>query len=48
MVEGTIVGFSDGTNGFKLDGENTGDWLAAIHSGMGDINGDGINDFCEP
>ena len=30
----------NGTNGFKLDGENNGDWSGVSVSAAGDINGD--------
>ncbi|RYF89019.1 MAG: calcium-binding protein, partial [Caulobacteraceae bacterium] len=35
----------DGTNGFRIDGELSGDNLGIRVSGLGDINGDGIDDF---
>lgn len=35
----------DGTNGFKLDAEMTGDTLDYASSSTGDINGDGITDL---
>ncbi len=35
----------NGTNGFKLDGENNQDWSGHSVSTAGDINGDGNNDL---
>ena len=35
----------NGTNGFKLDGENNGDLSGISVSAIGDINGDGHNDL---
>ncbi|MCE3289609.1 MAG: Ca2+-binding protein toxin-related, partial [Caulobacter sp.] len=35
----------DGTNGFRIDGEASGDNLGIRVSGLGDVNGDGIDDF---
>ena len=35
----------DGANGFKLDGENNGDWSGGSVSAAGDINGDGYADL---
>ena len=35
----------DGTNGFKLDGENNGDYSGRLVSATGDINGDGYADL---
>ncbi len=34
-----------GANGFKLDGENTGDQSGGSVSAAGDINGDGQGDL---
>jgi hypothetical protein len=34
----------DGTEGFKLNGTNPGDYSGNSVSGVGDVNGDGIND----
>ncbi len=44
---GGIISLSslDGTNGFKLDGEATGDHAGVSISGVADINGDGISDL---
>jgi hypothetical protein len=39
------LGHLDGTNGFRLDGANAGDYSAASVAGAGDINGDGIDDL---
>ena len=51
LVFGGVGGSGDillsslnGTNGFKLDGENTQDYSSAV-SAAGDINGDGNNDL---
>ena len=33
-----------GLNGFKIDGENNGDWSGVV-SGIGDFNGDGYDDL---
>jgi hypothetical protein len=35
----------DGLNGFRIDGVNGGDELGQTASGIGDVNGDGIDDF---
>ncbi len=35
----------DGTNGFRIDGENAGDTLGRGVSDVGDLNGDGIDDM---
>ena len=35
----------NGANGFKIDGENSGDWSGHSLAGIGDINGDGYADF---
>ncbi|MGD9583486.1 MAG: choice-of-anchor D domain-containing protein [Lysobacterales bacterium] len=35
----------DGTNGFKLDGEATGDVSGGAVSAAGDVNGDGVDDL---
>jgi hypothetical protein len=35
----------NGQNGFKLDGENNGDWSGVSVNTAGDINGDGIVDL---
>ena len=35
----------NGTNGFKIDGENNGDRAGQLISAAGDINGDGIDDL---
>ena len=35
----------NGTNGFKLLGENSGDWSGYSVSFAGDVNSDGIQDF---
>ena len=35
----------DGTNGFRIDGELSGDNLGIRVSNLGDVNGDGIDDF---
>ena len=37
--------FVTGTNGFKIIGGAVGDWLGYSVSNLGDINGDGIDDF---
>eukprot|EP01030_Chromulinospumella_sphaerica_P023624 gene23624-biopygen21077 len=41
----TAVSTLDGTNGFQLNGEAVGDAAGKSVSGIGDINGDGIEDF---
>jgi len=35
----------DGTNGYRMDGELAGDNLGIRVAGLGDVNGDGVNDF---
>ena len=35
----------NGNNGFKIDGENSGDWSGHSLAGIDDINGDGYADF---
>ena len=35
----------DGSNGFRLDGENQGDWSSHSVSSAGDVNGDGYDDL---
>ena len=35
----------NGSNGFKLDGENNSDWSGYSVSAAGDINGDGVDDL---
>ena len=35
----------NGMNGFKLDGENIGDFSGRVVSSAGDINGDGVTDI---
>ena len=35
----------NGQNGFKLDGENNGDWSGSSVSAAGDVNGDGHADL---
>ena len=35
----------NGTNGFKIDGEATGDYSAFVTNLAGDINGDGYTDL---
>jgi Ca2+-binding RTX toxin-like protein len=35
----------NGTNGYRIDGESAGDNLGIRVAGLGDVNGDGINDF---
>ena len=53
VVFGKTSGFSasmdlsalDGSNGFRLDGENQGDWSGLSVSSAGDVNGDGYDDL---
>jgi hypothetical protein len=53
VVFGTNTGFAasldlaalDGSNGFRLDGIDAGDWSGASVAGAGDVNGDGIDDL---
>ena len=35
----------DGSNGFRIDGENRGDWSGHSVSSAGDVNGDGYDDL---
>lgn len=35
----------DGTNGFRIDGVNSYDYLGLAVTDLGDVNGDGIDDF---
>jgi len=35
----------NGTNGYRIDGEASGDNLGIRVAGTGDVNGDGVNDF---
>ena len=52
VIFGKASGFSatmnlaslDGSNGFRLDGENERDFLGRSVSGAGDVNGDGFDD----
>ena len=37
--------FVSGTTGFRIKGGAEGDWLGYSVSNLGDINGDGVNDF---
>ncbi len=43
--ENILLSSLNGTNGFKLDGENNNDLSGISVSGAGDINGDGIADL---
>ncbi|HYE45024.1 MAG TPA: hypothetical protein VEA44_04540, partial [Caulobacter sp.] len=52
VVFGSNAGFTninvnslDGTNGFQIDGEASGDNLGIRVTGLGDVNGDGIDDI---
>ena len=53
VVFGKASGFSasiefsalDGSNGFRIDGENRGDYSGASVSSAGDVNGDGYDDL---
>ena len=53
MVFGSAAGFAasldlaalDGTNGFRLDGIDAGDYSGISVAGAGDVNGDGIDDL---
>ena len=53
VVFGKASGFSatinltdlDGTNGFRIDGASAGDNAGQAVSGIGDVNGDGYDDF---
>jgi len=40
-----VTNGGDGSDGFVLNGSSYGDFSGAIVNGVGDINGDGINDF---
>ncbi len=45
-IESAIaLAYLDGANGFKLDGENSGDWCGCYLSGIGDINADRVDDI---
>ncbi|MDB5469293.1 MAG: hypothetical protein JWR84_853 [Caulobacter sp.] len=35
----------DGTNGFRIEGENAGDQMGYASAAIGDLNGDGLDDF---
>ena len=39
------LGSLNGTNGFVIEGVDSGDWLGYSASGVGDVNGDGIEDI---
>ena len=41
---GLLLSSLNGANGFKLDGENNGDWSGYSVSAAGDINGDSVED----
>ena len=43
--DGLLLASLNGTNGFKLDGENNYDYSGYLVSAVGDINGDGYNDL---
>ena len=53
VVFGSDVGFDasislatiNGTNGFRIDGVNSGDYSGCSVSGAGDVNGDGLSDL---